>query len=145
MFFIAKSENKNQVHYGIRLDEACAPAEESPVFAYWRMLERGPFATEPLLAREVPAYGLTKQRAQRNSVGGHVVVTLSALPRRPIDIDLAANQGTCTAAARTAISGAPSTLISVFAQLRWPFGVDYLVLTGRALADGRVVRERVSP
>jgi hypothetical protein len=73
IFFIAKSENKNQVHYGIRLDEACSPAGDSPMFAYWRMLERGPFA-----------------------------------------------------------------------QLRWPLGVDYLVLTGRAIADGRILRERVS-
>jgi hypothetical protein len=144
IFFIAKSENKNQVHYGIRLDEACSPAGDSPMFAYWRMLERGPFATEPLLSREVPAYGFAKLHVQRDGAVGHVIVTLNALPKRSIDIDLATNHGTCTATARTVISGVPASLISVFAQLRWPLGVDYLVLTGRAIADGRILRERVS-
>jgi hypothetical protein len=31
------------------------------------------------------------------------------------------------------------------AQLRWPFGVDSLTLSGRALADGHAVRERITP
>jgi hypothetical protein len=43
-----------------------------------------------------------------------------------------------------AIGGTPASLRSVYAQLRWPFGVDHLVLSGRSLADGRAVEERVS-
>jgi hypothetical protein len=144
VFFIAKSENKNQVHYGIRLDEACAPIGEAPVFAYWRMLERGPLATEPLLSREVPAYGLASQRAERRRLGGHVALTLNALPRRPIVIDSEPGGAGCVAQATAAIGGVPASLSSVFVQLRWPFGVDYLLLAGRAIADGRFVREQVS-
>ncbi len=55
LFTISKSENKNQVQFAINVDERCAPIGEAPVFAYWRMLEKGPDATEPLLSRELPA------------------------------------------------------------------------------------------
>jgi uncharacterized protein DUF4833 len=145
VFFVAKSENKNQVHYGIHLDEACAPAGDAPVFAYWRMLERGPFATEPLLSREVPAYGFAEQRPLKGSEqGGRVLLTLNALPKRPIIIEAAAAGGTCTTAARAAIGGIPASLTSVYVQLRWPFGVQYIALSGRASFDGHPVHERVA-
>ncbi|HTB75350.1 MAG TPA: hypothetical protein VK762_19000, partial [Polyangiaceae bacterium] len=32
VFFVAKSENRNEVHYGIALDPACGPVGASPVF-----------------------------------------------------------------------------------------------------------------
>ena len=35
-------------------------------------------------------------------------------------------------------------LTSVFAQLRWPFGVSFLLLSGRAQTDGHALRERVA-
>jgi len=69
VFFVAKSENRNEVHYGVALDSACVPAGSSPVFAYWRMRERSPLATEPLLAREVSAYGIAEpQRVERGEL-----------------------------------------------------------------------------
>ncbi|MGA7120151.1 MAG: DUF4833 domain-containing protein [Polyangiaceae bacterium] len=144
VFFIAKSENRNQVHYGIRLDAACRPAGDTPVFAYWRMLERGPLATEPLLALEQGAYGVSAQRvAARNASGGTVLVTLNALPKRPVFIESIAVGATCTATARATINGVFATLTSVFVQLRWPFGVDSLLISGRA-SDGRLIRERIT-
>lgn len=146
LFFIAKSENRNQVHYGVHLDASCAPVGPAPVFGYWRMLEHGPTATEPLLAREVRAYGFAGERVMaREAQGGRVLVLLAALAQRPIVVETLASGSTCVATATTAIGGVPAALGSVFAQLRWPFGVDSLTLTGRALADGHVVRERVAP
>lgn len=144
VFFVAKSENKNQVHYGIRLDEACMPIGANPVFAYWRMFEHGPLATEPLLARELPAYGVGSQRLERSGAGARVVLTLNALPKRPIVIESTVGAATCTARATIPIGGVPASLGRVFVQLRWPFGVDHLMLEGRASGDGRVVRERVA-
>jgi len=144
-FFVAKSENRNQVHYGVHLDATCAPSGGAPVFAYWRMLEHGPAATEPLLSREQPAYGIAEQRVgERRADGGRLVVRLRALPDRIIEIVTGPREGGCEATASTVIDGAPATLSSVFAQLRWPFGVDYLMLSGRSLADGRVLRERLA-
>ena len=144
VFFVAKSENRNEVHYGISLDAACSPAGSAPVFAYWRMRERGPLAIEPLLSLEVPAYGIGPQQVvDRGERGGRVVVALNALPRRPIAIDSTADGATCRAVARATIAGVAATLTSVFVQLRWPFGVDHLLLTGRSDADGQIVRERL--
>jgi hypothetical protein len=145
VFFVAKSENRNQVHYGVHLDEGCAPTTRAPVFAYWRMLERGPLATEPLLALEVRAYGVGEQRVLgREQGGGRVAVALRALPARTIVVVSQAQGEACRADATTTIGGAPAALTSVYAKLGWPFGVAYLLLSGRG-PDGREVRERVVP
>jgi hypothetical protein len=145
VFFVAKSENRNEVHYGIALDSACRPVGVSPVFAYWQMRERGPLATEPLLSREVPAYGVSEpQRVDRAERGGRVVFTLKALPKRAIAIDAAPDGAGCIATAKIVIGGTAAALTSVFVQLRWPFGVDYLELSGRAIPDGRRLRERLT-
>jgi hypothetical protein len=144
-FFVAKSENRNQVHYGVHLDTTCAPSGVAPVFAYWRMLEHGPSATEPLLSREQPAYGIAEQRVvERRTDGGRLLVRLRALADRPIEIATGPREGGCEVTATTVIDGAPAVLSSVFAQLRWPFGVDYLMLSGRSLADGRLLHERLA-
>jgi Domain of unknown function (DUF4833) len=144
VFFVAKSENRNEVHYGVTLDASCAPAGAAPVFAYWRMRERGPLATEPLLSREMSAYGIAEpQRVERGESGGRVVFRLNALPRRAIAIDAAAGAQGCVATARAMIGGTAAALTSVFVQLRWPFGVDYLELAGRSIPDGHPVRERL--
>jgi hypothetical protein len=145
-FFVAKSENRNQVHYGVHVDSACRPVGAAPVFAYWRMLEHGPTATEPLLSREVPAYGLADQRVvEVGTDGGHATVRLRALGNRAVDVATSSREGVCVAAATTTIAGQPAALASVYAQLKWPFGVDYLLLSGRALSDGHPVRERLEP
>src|SRR5690348_6852763 len=59
VFYLAKSENKNQVHYAVRVDDRCRPVGAAPVYGYWRDLEVGPSATSRLLQHEQPAYGLT--------------------------------------------------------------------------------------
>ncbi len=145
VFFVAKSENGNQVHYGIALDRRCAPMGDSPVYAYWRMLEHGPLAREPLLAREVAAYGFAAQRVlARDDHGGRVRIALNALPRRTIVVESTERGSGCTATARATIGGAAAALTSVFVQLRWPFGVAYMEMSGRRESDGRALRERVA-
>jgi hypothetical protein len=93
----------------------------------------------------VGAYGFAEQRVlERGPEGGRVVVRLNALPARPIVIQTNARDGACEAVATTTIGGVQATLSRVFVQLRWPFGVDHLVLTGRSLADGRALEERIA-
>jgi hypothetical protein len=146
VFFVAKSENKNQVHYGIRLDSRCAPIGDRPVFAYWRMFERGPGATEPLLPIELGAYGVAEQHVLSQGVaGGSVRVMLGALRDRPIVIETRADRGGCTASALTNVAGAQASLWSVYVRIKWPFGVDSLTLTGRATDDARIVEEKIRP
>jgi hypothetical protein len=145
VFLVAKSENRNEVHYGVSLDESCAPAGGAPVFAYWQMRERGPLSTEPLLRFEQPAYGLgTQAIVSRSTRGGRVVVTLNAVPHRAIAIDSSAEDDGCHAEARATIEGVSATLTRVFVQLSWPFGVDHVLIEGRTDA-GKGVRERLSP
>ncbi len=145
VFFVAKSENRNQVHYGVHLDASCAPVGAQPLYAYWRMLEHGPHATEPLLSREVPAYGIAEQRVlERTAGGGRVLIRLNALPGRAIVITTGGHDGACEASATTVIDGTRASLRSVYAKLRWPFGVDYLLLSGRSLADGRALEEKLA-
>jgi hypothetical protein len=145
VFFVAKSENKNQVHYGVRVGADCAPAGTAPVFAYWRMLEKGPGATEPLLAVEVPAYGVASQRVTSvGPSGGTALVSLRAMPDRPILVSTRPQGGSCVAVAETQIAGAPAVLTRVFVQLRWPFGVESLTLDGYAKSDGHPLRERMT-
>jgi hypothetical protein len=145
-FYVSKSENRNQVHYAVRLDDQCAPATAAPVHPYWRMLERDAHATEPLLSREVPAYGIAEQSiVSRGERGGVVRVVLRALPSRPLLLTTFASGQTCAASASLVIGGTPATLTSIHVQLKWPWGVDYLLLTGRALNDGHVVSEHLVP
>lgn len=138
VFLVSKSENKNQVHYALDLDESCAPRGAAPLRAYWRMFEKGPAVREPLLAREERAYGIASQSYQ----SGTLAVVLRALPERPISVRTwRGDDGQCHAAARLVIDGTPARLYNVHVALKF-LGVDYLLLTGWA-DDGRTVREKV--
>jgi hypothetical protein len=126
------------------VDADCAPVGTAPVFAYWQMLEKGPAVTEPLLAREIPAYGFGSQRVtSAGPSGGTVVVSLRALPDRPIVVSTRRQGSTCVAEAEIDIAGTPALLTRVFVQLRWPFGVESLTLDGYT-PERRPVRERLS-
>lgn len=146
LFLISKSQNKNQVQYAISVDDACAPVAEAPVYAYWRMLERGPNETEPLLAREQRPYGLASQTIERRDErGGEVVIALRALPSKTMRVKTwRAGQG-CHAVVTTPIGGAPAHLFNVHASLKWPFGVDYLLISGWSTDGSKVLRERLEP
>jgi hypothetical protein len=135
---IAKSSNKNQVHYAVEVDGACAPTGASPVRPYWRMLEKSADATEPLGGMEQRAFGIARQDVS----GDDVRISLRALPQRPITIHtIRAEDGKCTSSASTTINGVPARIDNVFVKTKL-FGVDYVQLTG-ITKDGSVVRERL--
>ena len=144
LFSISKSENKNEVVYAIHLDAQCAPVGDAPVFAFWRMNEKGPAVIEPLLGREEPAYGIGRQRVlARDSEGGKVEVTLRALPSRPILVETKPLEGRCQAWSALTIAGESAYLYNVYVKLR-ELGVDYLLLSGWAVDRSRVLHERVA-
>ncbi|HEY2513848.1 MAG TPA: DUF4833 domain-containing protein [Polyangiaceae bacterium] len=147
LFSISKSENRNIVQFVERLDASCAPLGEAPIYAFWRMLEHGPAATEPLLAREQPAYGIAAQSVTaRGPSFGEVRVKLRALPQSVLVVESHRNAaGACEASARLPIDGVDARLANVHAVLRWPFGVSRLWVTGWSIADGRPVRDARSP
>jgi Domain of unknown function (DUF4833) len=138
-FSIAKSSNRNQVHYAVEVDGACAPTGAAPVKPYWRMLERSPDATEPLLDREQRAYGIASQAVE----GSQVRLVLRALPDRPVTIRTArAADGTCAATSTMAIGSSTLRLYDIYVKQSL-FGVDYILLTGWS-DSGAVVREKLN-
>jgi hypothetical protein len=145
LFSISKSENKNQVQYAVRVDDNCQPLTPAPVFAYWRMREKGPVVTEPLLAHELDAYGIASQATTRTATGGVVQLVLRAVRGRPITVEVYRTaSGECQALSTVAILGTPSHLFDVYAKLKWPFGVEYLLLEGWSMDGTRVIREKLA-
>jgi hypothetical protein len=145
IFSISKSENKNEVQYAVHLDERCQPAGAAPIFAYWRMLEKGPSVTEPLLPQELDAYGIASQAPTRTGENVAVRLVLRAVRGRPIVVEATRRaSGECEAVATVAISGKPAHLYDVYAKLKWPFGVEYLLLEGWSEDGTRVIREKLA-
>lgn len=142
-FFIARSQNKNQVHYAVHLDAACAPVGSEPAYGYWRMLEdRGQI--EPILSLETPAYGLARmQEVSRQVDGVRIRVRLRAFPDRPLQISVRRMERDCQAEATVAIAGVEARLHFIYVKLKWPLGIDFVLLRGSALLDDRVVEERL--
>lgn len=140
-FFIARSTNRNEVHYGVHVDENCRPQGPAPVHAYWRMLEKEEKTTEPLLGRESPAYGLgDTQQVEATPSGWKVHVRLRAWPDRSIDLDVFRENGRCVARAWTRMEGRTARIDRIFVKTKWPTGVDYVLLSGTG-EDGRSARE----
>ena len=136
---ITKSSNKNELHYAAAVDEACLPLGEAPVRPYWRMLERGPNVTEPLLDREAKFLGLARQEVASNTVE----IALRAMPARTFTVHTQRAKGDrCSSWVGTTIAGAPARLAGVFVRQKL-FGVDYVLLTGWS-EDGKALRGRVS-
>jgi hypothetical protein len=146
LFFISKSENRNQVAYAVRLDAECRPMGDVPVHAYWRMLERSPTAVEPLLPIEEGAYGIRRQEIVDLRESGVVVrFSLRALPDREILVRSSRRGSACAAEASTRIARIPASLFNIHASIAWPFGVESLAIVGWAESDRRVVRETLRP
>jgi hypothetical protein len=142
-FFLSRSENRNQVHYALRLDEACRPVGTRPVQVYWRMLERGESEVEDLLGAEQPVYGLEDpQPVDATAEGWRVRVRLRAFPSRPIDITTARVDGECQVQAWTKLGNSVSRLEHVFVKTSWPFSVDFVRLDGVG-PEGQPVHELI--
>jgi hypothetical protein len=147
VFYIAKSENRNRVDFGVKLDGNCQPRGDEPVFPYWRMLEESPVTLEGLSTGEPRAYGIGRQYVHdRSRAGSWVHVELRALSSRPIGVlTLRNSSGRCDAAARMTIRGQESHLHHVFVQLGGGLipRPDWIQLVGRTVRDDRPVRERI--
>jgi hypothetical protein len=145
LFTVSKSENKNLVQYSVHEDDQCVPLSKEPVFAFWRMLEKGPNVNEHLLASEQKAYGVASQTVtERRADGGTVRLVLNAVPKRAILIETSRGaDGSCRAYPRVTIDGAPAYLYNVYIRLKWLFGVDYLLLSGWSVDGTHVITEKL--
>lgn len=140
IFHIKKSENRNQVHYGARVDEACRPIGSAPIYAYWRMLERGPNQSEALLSHEQPAYGIGAQQVLTRT---NVRVQLRAWPDRPMRIELFRTHTGCAARALLDLQHQPAVIQSIYIDLGFLFSINYALVRGTRLQDGQPVQEKL--
>ncbi len=142
VFFIQRNKNRNEVHYGVRLDSACRPAGADPMYNYWLRLEKGPDVIEDVKFFQQAAYGFKSQRVS----GDAVDVVLRALPKQTIRVVTErADDGSCRTRAYTHIGGEPAVLDKayVYAEEGWVLpDVKYIDLFGWR-EDGTPVRERI--
>jgi hypothetical protein len=143
VFHIDRNKNRNQVHYGVHVDDRCRPVGTEPVYNYWLRLEKSPPETEPLRFFQQAAYGFQKQEVETD---GRIEVRLRALPGRQVVIRLAAVGGACKAEAFLTIDGKDAHLEKVFVfadeGLLLPT-VRYIELYGRS-NDGVSVYEKIA-
>jgi len=148
VLYIAKSDDKNRVDYGMRLDEQCAPAKPAAVFPYWREFEQSPpVRVHPLNMFEVVPYGIRQQGPlSRTESGVRYLVRLRNFKRDLTIITRKDGSGHCLAEVETAIAGrAGMRLASVFLQLGSLTSVEYVDISGRDPLTGEAVRERLRP
>lgn len=144
VFYVAKSQNQNQVHYGVHLDGACRPVGKRPVFAYWRRLRDGRRVDGPLEGAGLRVYGASDdQTVTTSKEGGRVSMYVKAL--KQVRIDIATKKGAegCEATATTTIQGQPAKLSHAYLQLGLlALRVKYVDVVGHRLADGKRVSQR---
>jgi len=145
LFEIRKTENRNRVVFALNVDDSCSPLGERPVFAYWRMIERGPEAREPLLMLERRVYGVARQNVVRGASDTRVDVRLRAIDERTIRVRSRSEAGRCVAEATTTIDGAVSRVDDVLVVQSGPMSVEFVELRGRDVATGTPRVARIDP
>lgn len=142
LFAIKKSENKNEIHYGIHLDESCQPVGDEPLFAYWQELEQGPNVVLDLNIFDKKAYGIKGQWVQkRTPEESKLLMSLKATPDRGIAITTKKKDGHCVAETVATINKESAILEQVFVHIAGFLSVDWIELRG--LRFGRPMVERV--
>ncbi len=141
VFFISKSDDRNQVHYGIRLDSGCRPRGDEPVVAYWKLNERGG-ETKTLSLLDRLGYAVKRQRLLPN---GSLQMEIRGFPR-PIDIEASPDgSGGCSASATTSIANRRATLDEIHLLVATFMSVSWIQLSGHDPTTKEQVREKVYP
>ncbi len=106
VIFLTKNTNGNQVHYGVHVDERCRPAAKRPVYAYWRMLEKGPEERAGLMFWEQPGYGVKQpDEVSAEDSGGRFTFMIRGVPERRIRVETFLADKGCRARAFTTMNG----------------------------------------
>lgn len=143
VFHIDRNKNRNQVHYGVHLDEQCRPVGAEPVYNYWLKREKDPPEIRPLSYFQQAAYGFQKQEIESD---GRIEIRLRALPDRQLVVRVAAVGGACKAETFLTIDGKQAYLEKVFVFAEdgvFVPTVRYIELFGRS-NDGLTVYEKIT-
>lgn len=145
VFYVGKQQNHSEVHYALRLDAACRPVGNTPVFAYWLRRRAAGDQTARLDGMAQRLYGASEQqKVQRSSSGGRVQMHVRALEDVVVDIDIQQGEQGCVAVATTRIAGQRAKLQSALLKVgRFGLSVDYVDIIGSRVADGARVVQRI--
>ena len=146
VFFFSKSDDRNRVDYGLRLDAACLPVGEEPLFPYWREFESEPpgLKTHSLKFFEYAAYGISEQRIKKTEGRADITVKLKAFPREIVITTEKGPDGKCAVTPRSVIAATPNVeLVSAFIKLKSGWSVEYVEVKGRV--NGKGLSERLLP
>ncbi len=147
MFFIDKSDDRNRVDYGIRLDTNCHPASGSPMVVYWREFENGSGGrvTHGLNMFEGPVYGVGAQRLLETRPDGMTMqIDIRALSSRHLRVITEREPHGCTARATLTIGGTLANLDHVHLTLGGgPGSLRFADIYGTAVDGGAPVTEHV--
>lgn len=146
LFYVAKSDDRNRVDYGVHLDASCSPVGEEPLFAYWRRFEPGQDPLGDLNVLDRTIYGIARQEVRTRAANGSwIEVSLRALPSRRVLILVQRAGDRCVGAAQTDIRGRESILDHVFVQLAGPASIDHAMIRGEERESGHAISERYVP
>lgn len=146
-FHVRKSENRNQVHYGVHLDARCRPQGEEPLYAYWQEREEGEDVVLPLNALDRRAYGIYRQQLDLvQARSGRVRLWLEAAKDREIRVESYRDANyRCQARVLTRIADeSRAELDFIYVKIGQLTRIEYVELRGRTLG-GRAVQERIEP
>lgn len=144
-FHVEKSENKNEVHYAVRLDAACRPQGKRPVFAYWQRYRKTGRINDPLVGAGTRVYGASdEQTVTANPItGGRVSMYVKALKRLTVDLRIEKVKDLCQVTPTVSINGERARLSHAFLQLgRFGITVKYVDVVGMRERDGQRITER---
>jgi len=143
IFFISKSDDRNRVDYGVRLDDACLPVGARPVFAYWRRFEPRQARLGELNPMDRRAYGIQSQSVRsRADNGSWIEMRLRGFPReRFLVLVQRGTESACHARAQVRIDQHDAFLHHIHIELEGPMRIDRVVLEGRDVQTGAALRE----
>lgn len=150
-FYISKSDDKNRVDYGIRLDGRCAPIKDEAVWPYWRVFENAPpIRMQSLSTFDFIPYGISEQRSIRKTLNGGVhLMKLRQFDKTQIAIVTKKEaDGKCSSQVRAIINGKESELTYIYVKLArggLTPSVDYVDVHGKDLDTGAEITERKKP
>lgn len=148
VFYIEKSNDKDRVDYGMRLDQYCAPAGDRAVFPYWRLLQDAPpVRSHPISFIQHMAYGISEQRpVEKSRTGGKYIVQLKQVDRPIVIVSKQNGDSHCVATAYTTIQGVERARLDyIFAKVASVMSVDYVDVHGTDTKSGQPLVERLKP
>lgn len=142
IIYLTKNTNRNQVHYGVKVDEKCRPLADTPSYAYWRMREKGPEKRAELMFWEQPGYGVRQPKeVQVDAASGSFDLTIRGVPERKIQLKTFSTDSGCKAGAFTKIGGEQAQLERIDIEVSGWANVHKVEIHGHSIDTGLPVSE----